>query len=225
MFTNEILRVPVPSFNSATLPEAFISDDSNLWNREESVLRLCSWQGVRTCNPVETDPLCFRYPLASQVPDCLSCQYNFGLVSSCTLHFLNLAFITVWKAGFDKNQFPNVICATWTLGMGKMPFLGSEKYFCNSRAEWRFESQRHFDNRVWPVFNQIKVELVANMKVWKYLVLTHSMVRIHPVNSLFRWFHRESCCFFGLKKKKKASSSTEAPFWYIPSFSSCILAP
>lgn len=30
VFTNEILRVPVPNFNSAIQPEAFISDSGNL---------------------------------------------------------------------------------------------------------------------------------------------------------------------------------------------------
>lgn len=136
MFADEILRVRVPSFKD------FISDGSDLWNWVQSVvLRMCSSSG-------ELEPViqlnCFKYLLARQVQDCLSCQYNFGQVSSCTLHFLNLAFITVWKAGFDKNQFPFVICVTWALGMSKMSFLGWGRYFCNNRVEWRCWMQEKF---------------------------------------------------------------------------------
>lgn len=49
--------------------------------------------------------------------------------------------------------------------MSKMSFLGWGRYFCNSRAEWRCECKRNFGNRLLSVFNQIKVELVANMEI------------------------------------------------------------
>lgn len=49
--------------------------------------------------------------------------------------------------------------------MGKMLFVGLGRYFCNSSAEWRYDSKMHFNNRFWSAFNQVKVELVANMKV------------------------------------------------------------
>lgn len=59
-----------------------VAIDETEWNQ---YLECAADQRLGTSYPAETDPLCFKYPLARQVPECLSCQYNFGQVSSCIL--------------------------------------------------------------------------------------------------------------------------------------------
>ena len=89
--------------------------------------------------------------------------------------------------------------------MGKMLFVGLGRYFCNSRAEWRYESKTHFNNGFWSAFNQVKVELVANMKV----LSAHSQ---HGKNTSSYTDFVVTPVVFLVKKKKKGSSSTEAQF-------------
>lgn len=88
--------------------------------------------------------------------------------------------------------------------MGRTPFLGRVTYFCNSRIEWRYESKRHLALQalVCLLFNPIKVELVANMKVLD----AYSKIRIHLVNSLSQRFSFDSCCFFVLFCSLKAAA-------------------